>query len=189
MAVSPFKFGSIDASGEEHPFEYSSLWAKEKTTGPDRLIITTSSSYIDLLLELSEVMQGPFGVLYVLLTSRTENNRGRYQSPDPASEEELKSFLSRFRTFLECDARHHLWIGASDNSSLLVYDNHNVVYAYGPLPAFEKALTARGLQETDEIRFPAPHTHRYNQEFDSDEQAVIDYWAWKQYPLEDQDEP
>jgi hypothetical protein len=69
-----------------------------------------------------------------------------------------------------------------------VYDKHNVVYAYGNLPAFEEVLSHRGMKKVDEIRFPLPHIHNYNSEFDEEERNLLHYWEWKQYPLRDSDE-
>ena len=62
------------------------------------------------------------------------------------------------------------------------------IYAYGPLEKFKKHLRLRGMAEMPEVRFPQPHTHHYNVEFDNDESALVDYLEWKVFPLQDNDE-
>ncbi len=84
------------------------------------------------MLDLLEVSPEPFCILYVLTIPRSEERPGRYESA-PVSREEARQFLSRFREFFENDARHHIWIKSIDGPDLLVYDKHNVIYAYGPL--------------------------------------------------------
>jgi hypothetical protein len=50
-------------------------------------------------------------------------------------------------------------------------------------------LRRREFEEVPKIGFPAPHTHHYNAELDSDQNALLDYWSWKVFPLTEQDEP
>jgi hypothetical protein len=182
-----YKFGYVDADGSELPYQYKNVWAREKTSGSDRLVIAPALDYIDLLSKLSAVMSAPYFLLYVLQVPRSEVAAGRYQNPEPVSREQLISFLRRFCDFIEGDGRHHLWIGSADKSSLLVYDRHQVIYAYGQLESFEAVLDENGLQQTAEIRFPDPHVHRYNQEFDEQAANLMNYWMWKQFPLQDSD--
>jgi len=139
--------------------------------------------------QLATVMNEPFFVLYVLVIPRNgAAERGRYQGPIPISLEELRAFLREFRKFFENDGRHHLWVGSADKSSLLVYDRHNVVYAYGPVGQFKKVIESSGLCESEVIRFPVPHTHHYNAEFDEEERRLLACWPWKVFPLQGTDE-
>ena len=188
MIVKPYKFGLLSATGDDKLFEYPDVWSVEQTTGPERLVIAPSKGHIQLMAELCKTMPEPYGLLYVLLVSRRGKTDGRYQCPMPLSNIDLMDFLARFREYLECDGRHHLWVTAVDNSFNLVYDNHNVIYAYGPLEKFKKHLRLRGMAEIPEVRFPQPHTHHYNVEFDNDESAVVDYLQWKVFPLQENDE-
>ena len=71
---------------------------------------------------------------------------------------------------------------------MLVYDRHNVIYAYGALDKFKKILTAQALAETPKIKVPSPHVHYYNKEYDADCRALLEYWSWQRSPLREQDE-
>ena len=165
---------------------YPNSWAKQQTTGPQRLIIAPSSNHGDLLKDLLSLLPAPFGVLYVLLVSRCDNELGRYQSALPCGRDELESFLEEFKEYFEGDGRHHIWITSIPAAATVVYDQHNVIYAYGPLEEFERVLLRRGLEE-GEVNFPAPHAHNYHPEFDVFEQKVLDYWEWRRLPLESDD--
>ena len=181
-----FKFGHSQGA-ETVPFFYSNIWNVEQTPAYERLVIAPSSSQIDLLLELTRVLPEPFGILYVLIASRANHERGRYQNPQPISRIEMESFLKDFRSFLEKDARHHVWVASLPGSATLVYDNHNVIYAYGPLQKFKRVLAAQAFSQ-GKVTFPVPHTHNYNPMFDAEENRVLSYWQWKQFPLADSDE-
>jgi hypothetical protein len=183
-----YKFGYLDESGQELPYSYADEWAAEKTTGPTRLIIAPALGHIELVRHLTGFMLEPFQVLYVLLAPRTENSPGRYQIPAPLTRQDLNSFLARYRDFFERDGRHHLWVGSARDSALLVYDHHNVIYAYGTEGQFEAELTSRDFRQAGRIDYPSPHTHRYNEEFDSEERSVIEHYEWKQSPLQDSDD-
>jgi hypothetical protein len=142
-------------------YTYPNTWAIEKTSGPDRLIIAPSSHQIELMTKLAQVLPEPFGILYVLVVSRRDNETGRYQCPSPCKREEMESFLYRFQEYFESDGRHHIWVASVPASATLVYDRHDVIYAYGPLEQFKKILQSEGLSESP-ISFPAPHSHNYN---------------------------
>jgi len=75
-----------------------------------------------------------------------------------------------------------------DNSCLLVYDNHDVIYAYGPLAEFEDILRSNGLTQCEAVSFPAPHTHRYNVEFDQQARDIMKHWEWIRFPLQESDD-
>ncbi len=182
-----FKFGYIDEAGAELPYRHKNIWAREKTSGPSRLVIAPSFGQVDVLLKLAAVMPEPHFLLYVLHTPRSDAAAGRYQSPEPVSCDDLTQFLGKFRDFLEGDARHDLWIGAPDRSFLLVYDRHQILFAYGPLDSFGSVLNENGLDEMDEVRLPDPHVHRYNPEFDLQAAELLNYWPWMYSPLQPSD--
>ncbi len=184
--TSSFKFGWNPE--EPQRYEYPNVWSREKTTGPDRLIIAPSTDHISLIVELSRVMTEPFGFLYVLTVPRGQGVAARHQSLEPVIRQDSIEFLSRFKQFFEGDGRHHIWMKSSSSSDQLVYDNHNVIYAYGQLPAFEEILSQRGKEKVESVRFPMPHIHYYNSEFDEDERDLLCYWQWKQFPLHDSDD-
>jgi hypothetical protein len=165
------------------PYTYPNVWARERTTGADRLVIAPAFDLVKLLHALSACMQEPFGLLYVLIVSRIDSSPGRYQDPEPLGRLQMLSFLESYSDFLEGDARHSFWIMSVADRSLLIYDQHNVIYAYGPLEKFEAILKDAGLKEAAEVRFPAPHTHFYNQEFDSEEARILKEFNWIHSPL------
>jgi hypothetical protein len=72
--------------------------------------------------------------------------------------------------------------------TLVVYDNHEILYAYGDLDALEQPLVNRGLRR-GEVVVPFPHHHRYNAAFDADEDQLMRHWKWKWFPLQEGDDP
>jgi hypothetical protein len=122
----------------------------------------------------------------VLVVPRSGGGAGRYQSPNPVTRDELRAFVERFGPFLEGDGRHHFWVASSDGEGTLVYDRHNVIYAYGDLTAYARALERLDCREGT-VQIPVPHTHHYRAEHDIDQDALLRYWAWRHSPLQDQD--
>jgi hypothetical protein len=181
-----YKFGWIP--NEERRYEYPDIFAVEKTSGPKRLVIAPSAHHVSILIDLLQVMSEPLGILYVLVVPRGGSDAGRYQVESPVSQEQAKEFLERFRDYFENDGRHDIWVRSVSDSSQLVYDRHNVIYAYGPLLEFEKVLLGRGLANAEFVRFPSPHTHNYHAVFDQDERDVLRHWHWRQSPLRESDD-
>jgi hypothetical protein len=189
VTTQPTKLESLQG-GEWVRHTYPNEFCFETTSsGNRRLRITASTGYVDLLLTLAETLPEPFFILYVLVLSRKqENEAARYQSGE-VSHVELKTFLERFEDFLENDGRHHIWIHSPECSATLVYDNHNVIYGYGPLETFSTVLQNNGLAVVEEMQGVWPHGHCYNQEFDSCEGELLKSCKWKKSPLQPQDDP
>jgi hypothetical protein len=181
-----YKFGSA-ADGPSR-FDYPNVWAIESTTGADRLIVAPRSGQVDRIIEFLRVMTAPFWILYVLTVARGQSPEARYQSAEPLDREATEAFFIRYRSFFENDARHNIWLKSATTTDLLVYDKHNVIYAYGNLPAFQALLNAGSLQQVDKVTFPSPHTHNYNAEFDDHEQDLMRYVHWTQSPLHESDD-
>lgn len=188
MSSRLIKFGLFDGSIRGIPHDYPDVWAEETTAGTDRLVIAPASRHIELIRVLTRAMPEPFWLLYVLVVSRTGREPGRYESPSPISRSELEAFVGRFESFLESDGRHHLWVGSLGESDLIVYDAHNVIYAYGRLDIFKKVLASRALVGVPRVEIPARHTHNYNRECDADEEGLLAHLDWKWSPLREQDE-
>lgn len=184
--TSRFKFGALRGD-EDVPYAYPDVWERARTTGPDRLVVAPSRDHVGWLLRLARTWPGEFGLLYVLLVSRTDREPGRYQAPRPLDFAELEAFLAEFGPFLSTDGRHHLWIASTRTDGLLVYDQHDVIYAYGPLDDYVGILRDAGLREGP-VRFPAPHTHHYHAENDAAEAALLSRWEWIRTPLRPGDE-
>ena len=88
---------------------------------------------------------------------------------------------------IENDARHEFWIGSTSNHGMLVYDEHGLIYAYGPLPEFERSLSAMGFR-SGEFSIPAPHAHHYHAEYDEDVRRLLSHWDWRHTELRPEDE-
>lgn len=128
----------------------------------------------------------PYTLLYVLHTPRGEGAAGRYVGPD-LGRDELKSFILRFRTYLQADARFDLWAYSAADESTVVWDRHNLLFAYGNLDVFANQLRALGFVEGD-VTVPSPHQHHYREEFDSDAAAILGALPWQYTELEPEDQ-
>ena len=178
------KFSEIDKQEEWY---WDNLYQRETTDKVDRVLIGCKNKEIPTILELCRNMEGPFGILYVLLVSRLGNESGRYQSPEYMTYEELELFLYEHQEFFEQDGRHHLWVASMAGEGQFIYDKHNFIFAYGPLSEYIKKLKGLGFQE-GEISTPFPHVHHYHHQFDDEEEAVMKHWGWVHSPLQDDDD-
>ena len=168
-------------------YRYPAVFFREETTSSWRLKIAASNNGVRLMLRLAQLLRDPFAVLYVLLVPRGGSEAGRYQSAW-LNREELTGVCERYADFWEQDGRHHVWLYSATDQATLVYDKHDVIYAYGPLDEFAALLEAEGFTEADELDFPVPHCHRYHAEFDAMERELAVSVGWKHSPLQDVDE-
>lgn len=181
------KFNILAPDGNAIKYNYGKIYRIEQTTESDRLVAAADEDQTNLLLKLAETLNPPYYILYVLLTSRLGNQRGRYQSPLFETIDDLRYFLNKYADFFETDARHHLWIGTLDNSGLLVYDQHNVIYAYGNSENYVHTLSNEGFHEQD-FHFPTNHCHYYHPENDKFEEAILKEIDWQIFALAENDE-
>lgn len=182
------KFSRLESNASV-PHDYGNLFFEEPCGPSFRLVIGPTAGWVDLLIELSAELGGdPRWILYVLLVPRLgHRERGRYQSPPFEAHPELSAFLAAFRGYFEGDGRHHVWIGSAARDGLLVYDQHNVLFAYGPIERFKPILRSRGYNE-QEFWFPAPHMHHYHEENDAEEERLMRELEWEYFPLQPGDE-
>src|SRR5688500_1523560 len=185
--MNAFKFGHLTDEGVDVEYHYPDVYDWERTTGPARLIIAPRSGHLDLLRDLVACWKEPSWLLYVLAIPRGEGEGGRYQSPEPLDATALNDFLSKHRAFLEGDARHALWVASAAVEGTVVYDRPNVLYAYGPLEAFEDVLATRGLRRGP-VEFPVPHTHHYYDFHDASEARLLQAFDWIYSPLREGDD-
>lgn len=156
-------------------------WKKQKKYS--RLKIGASADQIQLMLKLSSCLDAPYFCLYVLVTPRDGSMKaGRYQSPPIESREVLADFLLKFREALQTDGRHHIWVGNAANEGLIVYDKHNVIYAYGPIDKYLSTLHAYG-HKAGVVDIPYPHSHSFRSENDEAIRNLLTYWDWQYFPL------
>jgi hypothetical protein len=154
--------------------------------GTERIVAGSPGGDPELFRDLVRAMTPPWGLLYVLHTPRGEGEPGRYQSgllePDA-----FDVFLDRFGAFLQGDGRHDIWAHSPADSGTVVWDRHNLIYAYGPLDAFERVLTGRGFG-AGHADAAFRHAHYYRSDFDGDANALLEAEDWHWSPLRPGDE-
>lgn len=189
-----YKFGTIHPlTGTPTRHRHAHVWRRQRTNdGRERLVITPNRDAIGLMAALSRYLPEPLGALYVLLVSRRRaHETGRYQQEEAFHRrEEAEMFLREYQEFFENDARHTIWLlSRTAGQARLVYDRHDVLYAYGPLEEFADALGRLGLRQAesdDEVAIPAAHTHHYHAEYDVMEMDLLARRAWLPFPLVDE---
>ena len=155
-------------------------------TSGDRLTVYPAGAAMPLVAVLADVLAPPIDVLWVLHTSRTGAQLGRYQSP-PLSLPEATRLLMTYVDFLENDARFDLWLHSRAPESTIVFERHGLIYVYGPLDTFRNVLESAGLREGHES-IPSPHAHHYRAPYDAAERALASEFNWTITPLRPEDE-
>lgn len=182
------KFSTINDADKEVAFSYDDSFFHQQISSGTRLTIGPSASHLDLLVELAATWQNQeYYILYVLLIPHEGIETGRYQSPLIESLEDLQIFLATYERFLESDGRHHIWIASAHGEGQLIYDRHNVIFAYGDLAQYEGVLREKGFSES-EVRIPTPHAHHYPPDNLKDLKALLEYFPWHASPLRPGDE-
>ena len=152
--------------------EYGKVYAIEQMrTGEKRLRIAVSDNGSQILQALSRSVKEPFFFLYVLVIFRGGGQTGRYQSNE-LSHGELEAMFDRYGEFWESDGRHSVWLRSQADDATLVYDRHNLIYAYGPVDRFELILETLGYTEVPKVSLSFEHQHCYYAEFDHLEQEL-----------------
>lgn len=178
------KFSTLNASGEEVAFSYGDCFFREPLSTGSRLTTGPAASHVDTLVALAATWpKQQYYVLYVLLISHSGAQCGRYQSPLIESFVDLQVFLGTYERFFESDGRHHVWVASAHNEGTLVYDQHNVIFAYGDLRQYEAVLRARGFSER-EFWFPYPHCHGFPATHVGDEEELLAHFPWQFSPLQ-----
>ena len=136
----------------EQPFDYGNVFTREVVRGVERLRIALDDGHQGFIRTVASRLTGPFQLLYVLHTSRTDAELGRYESPE-LNAEAVHVFLDRFGGFLSEDGRHDLWVRSHGDDATIVWDRHNLIFAYGPLNVFESALLQRECGQARRRRF------------------------------------
>lgn len=176
----PYRLGAfVDGLGWiEH--RYGRVWKRE----PGRIVAAPDHGQVELMARLSAEIEPPFKVLYVLLVPRDDGqDEGRYELVEEFSREQLLRFLNRYQPLFEGDGRHHVWLASPVGDASIVYDQHNVLYLYGPLDRFARVLDEFGLEER-EFSFPSPHSHHYHEELDVLLEDMLNRHEWKWFPLD-----
>ena len=156
--------GKLFELGGTTPFRHPSIWMRELTSETERLRIGGGEHSVELLGALAAVLVEPLFVLVEMRVPRATGDEGRLES-HAMTHTDVVSFLAAFRELFEDDARANVWVGTTANVGLLVLDEHDLIYAYGPLDDFETVIRQRGFA-LGEPGAPDPHEHHYNPEFD-----------------------
>ena len=175
--------GKLFEPGSPTPYRHPKVWAREQTDGPERLRIGVGFGTIELFRALADPLKEPLFLLVVMRAPRVAEEGGRWES-NSVNHVELGRFLDRFGELFEDDARAQLWVGEIDGVGMLVLDEHDLIYAYGPLHRFEQVLREHGYA-TGDPHVPDPHEHHYNRQFDELEGELRRRWTWNRFlPLE-----
>jgi hypothetical protein len=163
-------------------FEYGNVFSREEVGGHPRLRIGIDRAQDTCVRALASDLSGPFQLLYVLHTTRTGAELGRYESPELTADA-VEGFLHQFGRFICEDSRHDLWVRSHDDDATIVLDRHNLIYAYGPLKTFEAVLKSLGVREGESPSVPDPHMHHYHQDWDRTEEEILRHFDWHIKPL------
>jgi hypothetical protein len=171
--------------GSDSPYRHAEGWTREESSTGDRLTVGGGATPFALFRTLVTALAEPLYILVVLRTPRATGKDGRYQST-VKTHAEVAAFLDDFETLFSTDPRAQVWVGQTDGGALLVFDEHDLIYVYGPLDRFERLLTEASVpRRTPTV--PSPHIHHYDPRRDEDERRLV-HQAWGQVlPLEEQD--
>jgi len=182
------KFSILNSNGAQEAFSYGDLYFREPLTRGERLTIGPAAAHVDLMMSLAGIWPTQqFFILYVLLIPHSGARPGRYQSPIVESFEDLQVFFYTYERFLEADGRHHIWVGSPTSDGTLVYDQHNVIFAYGDLARYEVVLRGHEFQQQP-FSFPFPHCHNYPSTHTVHEEELLAHFDWQYSPLQPGDE-
>lgn len=176
------KLTRLPGGADPPPVVWHHVFRRERTTGPDRLAIAPREDPMGVLCDLATFIGPELFLLYVLIVSRGQAECGRYESP-PLGLVDVRIFIEEFGDMLTNDARHEFWIGSTNDRGMLVYDDHGIIYAYGPLGDFERSLVARGLS-AGSFQIPAPHSHHFHREYDEVVDRLLARWEWRRTELQ-----
>lgn len=166
-----------------HPAQYQ---VETTSSGTRRLVVGVPGGDHLVMLKLLGTLPGPFSALYILHTSRGEGPLGRYQSPT-LSHQELATLLNDFGQFLGHDARSDFWVHCFETEATIVWDRHNLIFAYGPLTDYEQALRELGFTSGTPA-IPAPHAHHYHSGYDAAAKSLLTAYDWRHSSLRPEDE-
>ncbi len=172
---------------DETPFVHARTYrAPLQSDATPRIAAGAANDGTSIFRSLVGCLRPPYLLLYVLHTPRGETTTGRYQSP-PISAEELDALLQRFEDFFRADARFDLWAHSPEDEATVIWDRHDLLYAYGPHDRYIDALEAQRYVPGNPA-VPFPHAHHYRAAFDADAQALIAAFDWRHSPLRPEDQ-
>lgn len=180
-----FKLGHI-VEGKWVEHSHPATFQLPLPAATQRIVAGLPGSDPDVVYRLARLLIEPLVLLYILHTPRGEAEPGRYQSPE-LPQGDVGKFFSEFQAFLSSDARFDLWIYSPEERATIVWDRHNLIYAYGPLDSYARELKALGFTN-GEPRIPMPHEHNFHREFDEVSKKLIGWFDWRYSPLRPEDD-
>jgi hypothetical protein len=179
------KFGSPQGESWLH-HEYPKAYAVQHTKTQERLCIAVATEGSKVFRKLSDALESPFFLLYVLVVPRGGSASGRYQSPE-LQRDDMEKLINHFGDFWDLDGRHSVWLRSIPESATLVYDRHNVLYAYGPIDKYRAVLERLSFCESRTVEIPMPHQHSYSPEMDVLERELVSLPDWYRTDLHHED--
>jgi hypothetical protein len=152
----------------------------------NRIVAGVPRGEPEVFARLLTSLEPPYFVMYVLHTPRGEGRAGRYQSPSLAASQ-VWEFIGKFKGLLSQDARFDIWGHAPSENGTVVWDRHNLLYAYGPVETFVRELRALGFS-SGAPSIPIPHSHSYHPELDVDARDLLASFEWSWSELRPEDE-
>ena len=177
MTSEHWKLGTFEPDRGWVPVQLDHVYTRERQRNVDRIAAAPRSGHIDLIARLVAAVPGPFRFVYCLLDGSDELPGGYYTVVRDLGGDEVCALLTDFREFFEVDGRHSLWITSPREKATLIFDEHNLVYAYGPLDTFEEVLKGVGLQP-GEVEVPFPHSHHRHERLESELQRLMTRETW-----------
>lgn len=159
---------------------YDNAFCAQDATDASRLAVASTEPW-KLVTQWSALLEPPFGVLLVLHSPRRSEAEGRYESP-PLDRSELSAFLNRFCEAFQHDGRADLWLRSHATGDMIIFDKHNLLYAYGSIDLKRSELLGCGYAECA-IELPFPHTHYFHPSLDDDFDAMLEWFPWQRTPL------
>jgi hypothetical protein len=176
-------YGKVFALGDDTPFRHRKSWEREPTRRRERLRIGGGDDPVELLVALAQLLVEPLYVLAVINVPFAGNG-AKYES-QALTHAGVGSFFDDFGTLFSDDGRADAWVGSMHDEGLIVLDENDLLYAYGPLDEFERMLRDRGFTVEWPL-LPSPHVHNFNEELNSEEARLRGWSGWSRVlPLED----
>lgn len=151
-----------------------------------RIVVGVPKGDPEVFTRLLATTEPPYFLLYVLHTPRGEDKAGQYQSPS-LTRSQVQDFIGRFKQFLSQDARFDFWAHSPGQNATIVWDRHNLLYAYGPLEEYLRELRALGFSAGAPSVLET-HVHHYHSELDAQARDLLSAmeWVWSELRPEDE---